>query len=266
MGRLEEALLARRDRGGRAFVPYVTGGYPGVDAGLLRRLAAEGADAIEVGIPFSDPVMDGGVIQQASAEALRAGVRPGDVLRSIEEAALDVPVVLMTYANPVFRRGLEGFLGDAADAGVAGLIVPDLPVDESADLEEAAAARKVDAVLLAAPGTSGARLEEIGRRARGFVYCVATYGVTGARERLEGTAREVVEALRPRTDLPLLVGVGIGSPEQAREACAFADGAVVGSALMRLVVAAQLDGAVALARAFREAISREPSPAPPRNV
>lgn len=254
MGRLESALCSRRDAGGRAFVPYVTGGYPGVDAGLLQQLAAAGADAIEVGIPFSDPVMDGGVIQEASAEALRLGIRPADVLGTIRDAAIDVPVAVMTYVNPVYRHGIERFLDEAVEAGVTGLIVPDLPVDEAAELEGSAAARGVDAVLLAAPGTTTERLAEIGRRSRGFVYCVATYGVTGARDRLDGTAQGVVEALRSRTDLPLLVGVGIGTPEQAAEVCGFADGVVVGSALMAHLVAGDADGAVDLARSFRGSI------------
>ena len=248
------ALHARRDAGGRAFVPYVTGGYPGVDAGLLRRLEAAGADAIEVGIPFSDPVMDGGVIQEASAEALRLGIRPTDVLGMIRDTAIGVPVAVMTYVNPVYRYGFERFLDDASAAGVAGLIVPDLPVDESADLEEAAATRGVDAVLMAAPGSTTERLGEIGRRSRGFVYCVATYGVTGARDHLDAAARGLVDALRPHTDLPLLLGVGIGSPEQAAEACTFADGVVVGSALMARVVAGDLEGTVILASNFRTSI------------
>lgn len=267
MGRLEAALRTRRDRGGRAFVAYVTGGHPGIDAAFLRRLAAAGADAIEVGIPFSDPVMDGGVIQEASAAALAAGATPPTVLATIAEAALDVPVAVMTYANPVHRRGEATFLDDARAAGVAGMIVPDLPVDESGDLEAEAAARGLDLVLLAAPGTSAERLADIARRSRGFVYCVATYGVTGARDRLEGTARAVVEALRPSTDLPLLVGVGIGSPSQAQEASGFADGVVVGSALMAEVVSGAPERALALADAFRSAVPLgEASPAPPEHV
>ena len=254
MGRLETALRARRDAGGRAFVPYVTGGYPGVDAALLRALAEVGADAIEVGIPFSDPVMDGGVIQEALAAALGAGATPASVLRTVGAAAMDVPLAVMTYVNPIYRRGLPAFLDDVAAAGVSGLIVPDLPVDESDEVRAEAGARDLDAVLLAAPGTEPERLATIGRRSRGFVYCVATYGVTGARDHLEGTAREVVEGLRGSTDLPLLVGVGIWTPAQAREACAFADGVVVGSALMARVVAGDLEGAIDLARAFRAAI------------
>jgi tryptophan synthase alpha chain len=254
MSRLEEVLRARRDTGGHAFIPYVTGGYPGVDAGLLRRLAAAGADAIEVGIPFSDSVMDGGVIQEASAEALRAGARLSDVLATIHEAAIDVPVAVMTYVNPVYRHGIAAFLDEVATAGVTGVIVPDLPVDESEDLGRESSARGVDAVLLAAPGTRRERLAEIGHRSRGFVYCVATYGVTGARDRVEETAQAVVAALRPHTDLPLLVGVGIGSPDQAAEVCGFADGVVVGSALMSRVVGGDLEGAVHLAAEFRGAI------------
>lgn len=254
MGRLEAALRARRDGDGRAFVPYVTGGYPGVDAGLLRRLAAAGADAIEIGIPFSDPVMDGGVIQEASAEALRGGARPTDILATVQEAATEAPVAVMTYMNPVYRRGIDAFLDDASAAGVAGVIVPDLPVDESGELEDAAVARGLDTVLLAAPGTTAERLGEIGRRSRGFVYCVATYGVTGARDHLDAAARTLVDTLRPLTDLPLLLGVGIGSPEQAAEASTFADGVVVGSALMAPLVAGDSDGAVDLARSFRAAI------------
>jgi tryptophan synthase alpha chain len=126
---LESALLARRERGGRSFVPYVTGGMPGVDAALLRDLADAGADAIEVGLPFSDPIMDGGVIQEASRLALEHGARTSDVLAVVEEAALDVPVAVMTYYNPVLRRGVAAFLSEAAACGVAGAIVPDLPVD-----------------------------------------------------------------------------------------------------------------------------------------
>jgi tryptophan synthase alpha chain len=256
MGRLEEALRGRREAGGRSFVPYVTGGHPGVDAGLLRRLAGLGADAIEVGIPFSDPVMDGGVIQEASATALAAGATPGAVLRTIAEAAVEVPIAVMTYVNPIVRRGVSTFLEDSRAAGVAGVIVPDLPVDESSDVEAETAARDLDLVLLAAPGTSAERLGEIGRRSHGFVYCVASYGVTGARDRLDRTARAVVDALRPQTDLPLLVGVGIGTPEQATEACSFADGVVVGSALMSEVVRGNLTEAVELAGRFRSAMPR----------
>jgi tryptophan synthase alpha chain len=254
MGELEQALRARREAGGRAFVPYVTGGFDGVDAALLRELETIGADAIEVGIPFSDPVMDGGVIQEASRRSLEGGTRPRDVLATIEAAAVSIPVAVMTYVNPVYRIGFEAFATAASDVGVAGVIVPDLPVDEAGSFVAVCAEHGVDAVLLAAPDTGADRRREIAAHAHGFVYCVATYGVTGARDELAPTARALVEGLRPDTDLPLLIGVGIGTPEQAAAACAFADGVIVGSALMARIVEGDRDGAIELASRFRSAI------------
>ncbi len=257
MGDLEDRLRTVRDAGGKAFIPYVTGGYPGVDAPLLRALQEAGADAIEVGIPHSDPVMDGGVIQEASRVALEERhTRPPDVLRTIAEANLDVPVAVMTYLNPVVRRGFDVFCDELKNAGVSGTIVPDLPVDESHAFSSEAASRQIDNVLLAAPGTSEQRYSAIGSASRGFVYCVATYGVTGARRELGDTARRVVDALRPHTDLPLMVGVGIGTPELAAATCGFADGVIVGSALMEELQASGSEGLIRLARAFREAIPR----------
>ena len=254
MPELEAALRARRDGGGRAFVPYVTGGLPGVDAELLQALRDAGADAIEVGIPFSDPVMDGGVIQEASAAALAAGAHPSDILATIAKAALDIPVAVMTYVNPVYRIGYDTFLAEAREAGVAAAIVPDLPVDEAGEWIERAAAHGLETVFLAAPGTAPERLAAIAAASHGFVYCVATYGVTGARSELAATARELVEGLRPLTDTPLLVGVGIATPDQAAAACGFADGVIVGSALVTHLVEGDLEGARDLARAFRERI------------
>jgi tryptophan synthase alpha chain len=251
---LEKALRARRDGGGRAFVPYVTGGYAGVDAPLLRELESTGADAIEVGIPFSDPVMDGGVIQEASRLALEAGARPALVLATIAEAALTVPVAVMTYVNPVYRHGFEAFLEEAGRAGVAGTIVPDLPVDEAVEWGAACERHGVANVLLAAPGTPEDRLWRIADASRGFVYCVATYGVTGARDALAGSARELVARLRPLTDRPLLIGVGVGTPEQAAEAASFADGVIVGSALMGRLIVGDRDGLIRLAASFRDAL------------
>jgi tryptophan synthase alpha chain len=254
MGALEEDLRARVAGGGKAFVPYVTGGFPGVDAKLLHELQELGADAIEVGIPHSDPVMDGGVIQEASRVALERGTRIADVLNVVKGAGLEVPVAVMTYANPVHRRGTEAFCDDLVAAGVSGAIVPDLPVDEAGALEPLATARGIDLVLLAAPGTSNDRYAAIAGGSHGFVYCVATYGVTGARSELASTARQVVDALRPHTDLPLLVGVGIGTPDQAADACAFADGVIVGSALVARLLEADRAGALALAERFRRSV------------
>jgi tryptophan synthase alpha chain len=260
---LEAALRARRDAGVPGLVAYVTGGAPGVDAKLLRAIAA-GADAVEVGIPFSDPVMDGPVIQEASRLALERGIRPTDVLAMIAEADLDVPVAVMTYFNPVFRRGLERFLADASEAGVGGVIVPDLPVDEAEGWVELSSAASVAPVFLAAPGSSAERLSAIAASARGFVYCVSTFGVTGERRALAATAERLVDELRPLTDLPLLVGVGIATPEQASAACAFADGVVVGSAIVRRLLEGDTEGAVALVTKFRAALPVGGQPLPSR--
>lgn len=233
-------------------MPYVTGGLPGVDADLLRGLADAGADAIEVGIPFSDPVMDGPVIQEASHRALRSGARLEAVVSEIAEAAIDVPVVVMTYVNPVLALGFDRFL-EVVDGVVSGAIIPDLPVDE-ADGWLAAASRGFATVFLAAPGTSKERLGRVAGTSRGFVYCVSTYGVTGARTSLDQTAAGLVADLRPLTDTPLLVGVGIGTPAAAAAACRFADGVVVGSALVRPLLDGDRDEMLAIAKRFRSAI------------
>ena len=257
MSRLAAALRGRVEGGGKAFVPYVTGGLPGVDAALLRDLAACGADAIEVGIPFSDPIMDGPVIQEASTRALEAGATPASVLSMIAEAAVDVPMAVMTYLNPVLSAGFDRFAADASAAGVSGVIVPDLPVDESEEWRTACAANDLDAVLLAAPGLDDARLAAIAGASSGFLYCVGRYGVTGdaGTPAEEGTAEALVGRLRPHANLPLLVGVGISSPDLAAAACRFADGVVVGTALVEPLLDGDRDRMLTLARAFRNAIT-----------
>jgi tryptophan synthase alpha chain len=255
---VREGLGARlrgvRAAGRKAFVPYVTAGLDGVDEALFRGRAEAGADALEVGIPFSDPVMDGPVIQEASERALEAGATPGAAFDLVRRAGLDIPVGVMTYLNPVLAAGMEAFAREAAAAGVAGAIVPDLPVDEAADWIAYATAAGIDPVLLAAPNSSPDRLAAIAAAGRGFVYCVATYGVTGARDALAGSARSVVEALRPLTDTPLLVGVGVSTPDQARSACAFADGVIVGTALVEPLLRGAPEETLGRARRFRDAI------------
>jgi tryptophan synthase alpha chain len=252
--RLAAALEARKVAGAKSFVPYVTGGAPGVDAGLLRSLEAEGADVIEVGLPFSDPGMDGPVIQEASRRALAGGATPTSVLDLVAGARLDVPVALMTYLNPVLAYGYDRFAVDAAAAGVSGFIVPDLPVDEADDWLEVCAANDEAPVLLAAPNAARERLVRIAAASRGFVYCVASLGVTGPRSELPGSARALVASLRALTDTPLLVGVGISSPAQAAEAASFADGAIVGTALVETLLAGDPRETLRRAHAFRDAL------------
>jgi tryptophan synthase alpha chain len=252
---LEATLRRVRDGGRKAFVPYVTAGLPGVGPDLLRGLCDVGADAIEIGIPFSDPVMDGPVIQEAARRALDAGATPRDALALVERAALDAPVAFMGYLNPILAAGLDAFAAAAAGAGVSGAIVPDLPVDEASAWLEVCGRRGIAPILLAAPNAEPGRLEEIARGSRGFVYCVSTLGVTGSRERLSTAAREVVSALRPLTDTPLLVGVGVSTPKQAAQACAFADGVVVGTALMEPLLRGAPDEALTRAERFRAAVA-----------
>jgi tryptophan synthase alpha chain len=257
-GALDQALERARADGRKIFVPYVTGGLPAVTPAVLRSVAACGADAIEVGVPFSDPIMDGPIIQEASRRALKDGATPTGVLELVRRAEAPVPVVLMTYLNPVMAFRMERFAAEAAAAGVAGVIIPDLPVDEADQWIECARAAGVATVFLAAPNSAPARLAEIVRVSEGFVYCVGAYGVTGSRERLAGSARSVVEAVRPLTRTPLIVGVGISTPAQAAEACGFADGVVVGTALVARLLENDAEGFLDLARSFRDAATSPP--------
>ena len=232
IGPLEAALRARRSRGGKALVPYLTGGL-GDWQGALAAAADAGADAVEVGIPFSDPVIDGPVIQQANDRALAAGATPLGVLDSVGRLDIGVPLAVMTYYNIAFRFGLERFASVLADQGVAAAILPDLPLEEAGPWTEAADAAGVETVLLATPTASDERLGRICARTRGFVYGVGLLGVTGVRDELAASAVVMAERLKQMTDLPVLVGVGVGTPEQAEEVCRVADGAVVGSAVVR---------------------------------
>ncbi len=253
---LEDALRAKIDGGGKIFAPYVTSGLYGVDADLLREFEAAGADAIELGVPFSDPVVDGGVVQEASRRALEAGFHPRDAFELVREANLSIPVLLMGYLNPILAMGEEAWISASADASVSGFIVPDLPVDEGVDFAGRCYEAGLAPVFLAAPGTSVDRMREVAGASRGCIYCVATYGVTGQTGTLGRASQEVVETLRPLTDRPLLVGIGVSTPDDAAAQCAFADGVIVGSALVAPMLKGDFAQAVALARSFRAAIPR----------
>jgi tryptophan synthase alpha chain len=233
VGRLESRLRAARDAGRKLLVPYVTGGFPDWER-AVEACAASGADAIEVGIPFSDPVIDGPTVQAASERALAAGATPQGIVGAL--AGLDtggVPLVVMTYYNTVHRYGHERFARSLAAAGVAGAIVPDRPLEEVGPWAAAADDAGVETVLLAAPTGSDERLARICARSRGFVYGVGLLGVTGERAALARSALEMARRLKAITDKPVLVGIGVSTPAQAAEVAAVADGAVVGSALVR---------------------------------
>lgn len=239
VGVLERHLRARRDAGHKLLVPYVTGGMDGTWLDAVRAVADAGADAVEIGIPFSDPVMDGPVIQQASVRALARGTTPAGILSSLIRADVGAPLAVMTYYNLVFRAGHRRFARSLADAGVSGAIVPDLPLEEAGEWCAEADAAGVETVFLVAPSTPDDRARRICARTRGFVYGIGVMGVTGERTELAATAREVAGRLRRITDLPVCIGVGVSTPDQAVEVCREADGVVVGSALVRRL----LDGA-----------------------
>lgn len=231
-GRLEQALLARRETGGKSLVPYITGGYPGwQDA--IRIAAANGADAIEIGLPFSDPAMDGPVIQQASEVALAQGANPIQILQDVRTLDVEIPLAVMCYYNTVYHAGHERFAHWLTDAGVCATIIPDLPLDEVGPWAEVADATGIETVMLAAPTSPDERLTRIVARARGFVYSVGLLGVTGERETLAGTATALAARLKAITNMPVLVGVGVSNAEQAVEACRVADGVIQGASMMR---------------------------------
>jgi tryptophan synthase alpha chain len=254
---LEATLRANRAGGRKLLVPYVTGGLGRDWCESLRAIADAGADAIEVGIPFSDPVMDGPTIQEASARALAGGATPSSIFDDLRAIDAGVPLVAMTYANLVHRAGLRRFAGSLADAGISGAIIPDLPLEESAPWEEAAATAGVEGILLAAPVTPDDRLARICERSRGFVYAVSRMGITGERSDVSSSAGVLAKRLKAITDKPVLVGFGISTPEQAVEAAAEADGVIVASALIRVLLDdGGPEGAAAFVRGLRDALDQ----------
>jgi tryptophan synthase alpha chain len=230
---LETHLRERRAAGRKLLVPYVTGGLGREWRDVVRAVVDAGADAVEVGIPFSDPIMDGRTIQEASQRALDLGATPVGVIDAMATLDVDAPTVVMTYYNLVARLGHERAARHLSEAGVDGAIVPDLPLEELDGWGDAADACNIETVLLAAPTTPDDRLRAICERSRGFVYGVSLLGVTGERDQLATHAQQMGERCKAATDKPVLLGVGISTPEQAAQAAASADGVIVGSALVR---------------------------------
>jgi tryptophan synthase alpha chain len=259
-GFLETTLTTRRDAGHKLLVPYVTGGMDDEWLLTLEALAGSGADAIEVGIPFSDPMIDGPTIQEASLRALERGTTPDGILADLSRIDVGIPLVVMTYYNLIYRAGHDRIAGMLAESGVAGAIVPDLPLEELGPWARAADRAGVATVLLVAPSTPDTRIEAVCRRSRGFVYAVGRMGVTGEQAVLADSARQVAGRVAGATRLPVCVGIGVSTPEQAVAVCEVADGVVVGSALVRrLLEGAGPDGAGAFVSALRHALD---SPAP----
>jgi tryptophan synthase alpha chain len=235
---------AARAEGRAALVGYLPAGFPDVDGSVdaMRAMVEAGCDVIEVGLPYSDPVMDGPTIQEAAQQALEGGVRTADVFRTVEAVAqTGAEVVVMTYWNPVERYGVDRFAADLASAGGSGLITPDLVPDEAGEWIAAADAHDLDKIFLVAPSSTDERLAMTTAACRGFVYATAVMGVTGARASTSSLAGPLVDRTRKVTDLPVGVGLGVSTGDQAAEVAAYADGVIVGSAFVRRLLDAGHD-------------------------
>lgn len=236
MGRIGDRLRELRSRNERALLPFVTAGDPDLEftEALILALAAAGADGFEIGVPFSDPIADGPTIQRATQRALASHTSLRRILELLKRVRpkVDVPLIVMGYANPFFTMGEERFAAAAAEVGVDGVICPDLPPEEGATLYDALETRGIDPILLAAPTTRAERLSMLARRTRGFLYYVALTGVTGARTAVSADLRDGVARVRDLSEIPVCVGFGVSTPEQAREIGSYADGVVVASAII----------------------------------
>ena len=255
-----------RDHARCALIPFITAGDPDLEttAEALRVLDRSGADLIELGVPYSDPLADGPVIQAAATRALERGIRLDDVLTMVKEVAptLRSPLILFTYYNPIINRGIEKFLQDIAAAGVKGLVVPDLPLEESESLLKPAVVYGIEVILLVAPTSPQDRIAAIARQSQGFIYLVSTTGVTGVRTQIQARVKDLVTELRTVTDKPIGVGFGISQPEHARQVMEWgSDAAIVGSAFVtRLAEGTPTEGLKSIAdfcKSLRSALSPE---------
>ncbi|RSS79998.1 tryptophan synthase subunit alpha [Streptomyces sp. WAC06614] len=252
---LSDTLAKARSEDRAALVAYLPAGFPTVDGGIeaARAVLAGGADIVEIGLPHSDPVLDGPVIQTADDIALRGGVKIADVMRTVHEVhtATGAPVLVMTYWNPIDRYGVERFTAELAAAGGAGCILPDLPVQESALWREHADKHGLATVFVVAPSSKDERLATITAAGTGFVYAASLMGVTGTRDSVGEQAKDLVERTRRTTDTPVCVGLGVSNAAQAKEVAGFADGVIVGSAFVKLLLdAPDLPAGLAAVRAL----------------
>jgi tryptophan synthase alpha chain len=239
MSRLAGAFARIRSEGRPGLVTYTTAGDPDLprSAEILKALDRAGADVLEVGVPFSDPLADGPVIQRATERALAAGGSLRTTLAMIAKIRPQIaaPIVVFSYANPLLRLGLDAFARQAADAGVDGVLALDLPIEEAGTFRETLAASGLDTIFLLSPTTTDARIRKAAELGSGFLYGISRLGVTGARAQVASGAQEMVERIRARTSLPIALGFGISRPEHVAEVCTYADAAVVGSALVQMV-------------------------------
>ena len=239
MNRIDKTFQALARKGEKALVPFLTAGDPdlGITRELIRAVEENGADILEIGVPFSDPTSDGPVIQRSAEIALKAGSSLPRVLEMIADIRTEseLPIVLYGYYNPIFRYGVERFAADAAAAGVDAVLVVDLPPEEVDEILPYLRAKGIHFIFILAPTSDASRVRKVVRKASGFLYYVSMTGVTGANAVQPASVRPAIDALRSQTDLPIGVGFGVSSPEQAAAVAEFADAAVVGSAIMRVV-------------------------------
>lgn len=246
--------------GSKALIAYVTVGYPSIEDTLqiVPLLASSGCDMVELGIPFSDPLADGATIQKASFCALKNGVTPKlclDVAKELSQK-VDIPLVFMTYFNPVFSYGLEEFCNDCARSGIDGLIIPDLPPDEGFELEAITQRHSLDLIYLLAPTSAEERIKLVADRAHGFIYLVSVTGVTGARDNLPPELGTFVSRVRKVANQPLCIGFGISTPEQARQVAQIADGVIIGSRIIQLMETGDLVSVGNFIRELRRALDK----------
>ncbi len=262
LGKAGAAVRKANDEGRAALVGYLPAGFPTYDGGVdgIKALVDGGCDVIEIGLPYSDPVMDGVTIQRATEIARAGGLRTRDVLSTVEKVAAysDVPVLVMTYWNPIERYGVDRFAADFAGVGGAGLITPDLIPDEGAEWIAAADKYDLDKVFLVSPSSTDERIRMTTAACRGFVYATAVMGVTGARDKPSDLAAPLVARVKAATDLPVGVGLGISNGDQAAGVAAFADAAIVGAALVKALEDGGPAAVRALAEALSEGVRREP--------
>jgi tryptophan synthase alpha chain len=268
MSRIDEKFNSLRSIGRKGFVPFVTAGDPDLPTSLsiIEALAREGADVIELGVPFSDPMADGPTIQASSQRALANGVKLTDVLdlaRSFRERS-DVPIVLFSYLNPLLQYGITRLRDDAAAIGIDGILITDIVDNEAAEISDSLAERDIDLISLVAPTTSDDRLEKICKHARGFIYAVSRAGVTGARENISEAAERLVHRVRKYTELPVAVGFGISTRSQVEDVWRFADAVVAGSAIVSEIAQAEdskaaVEGVQKFVRGLLPHVAKTPS-------
>ena len=235
--RIADAFARLKDEGKTALMPFHTAGFPTLPLSreIIRSLVDAGADLIEIGVPFSDPLADGSAVQGTGQKALENGTIPADCIRLVKDLRSDgvtVPLLLMGYYNPILKYGIDRWVADCAAAGVDGFIVPDLPIEESEALREACERHGLDLIFMVAPTSTDERLAMAGQKGSGFIYCVSVTGVTGARDNLAANLSDYIARIRSHTDLPLAIGFGISKPEHVASVGEIADGAIVGAALI----------------------------------